>query len=153
MNEAEAAYKTAVETLDAAQRTSSTTPKSDKAARGAAIAAVEAAHVRVREAKAAVVEIAKRRNFAGIGSPIHEAIVARLDPSTVAALEEDALARLSEREARSAERKAARAVAAPPLAPEPAAPPAAKEPERLERRKVPAPMPEVRHRRPQGGAA
>ena len=47
-----------------------------------------------------------RRNFAGIGSPLHEAIVARFDPATVAELERDALARLADRELRTAERKA-----------------------------------------------
>ena len=47
-----------------------------------------------------------RRNFAGLGSPLHEAVVARLDAATVAELEQDALARLADRERRSAERKA-----------------------------------------------
>jgi hypothetical protein len=50
-----------------------------------------------------------RRNFAGIGSPLHEAIVARFDAATVAELERDALARFAEREKRAAERKAAKA--------------------------------------------
>jgi hypothetical protein len=47
-----------------------------------------------------------RRNFAGIGSPLHEAIVARFDAATVAELEADAMARFAERERRNAERKA-----------------------------------------------
>lgn len=49
-----------------------------------------------------------RRNFAGIGSPLHEALVARFSAAMVAELERDALARLWERERRSAERKAAK---------------------------------------------
>lgn len=53
-----------------------------------------------------------RRNFAGIGSPLYEAVVARFDAATVAELERDALARLAEREQRSAERKAKKAAAA-----------------------------------------
>ncbi|HET9960030.1 MAG TPA: hypothetical protein VFQ61_36310 [Polyangiaceae bacterium] len=54
-----------------------------------------------------------RRNFAGIGSPLHEAIVAKLDAAIVAELEADALERLAERERRSAERKARRPGGAP----------------------------------------
>jgi hypothetical protein len=50
----------------------------------------------------------QRRNFAGIGSPLHEAIVARLDAAVVAELEQDALARFADRERRAAERKAAK---------------------------------------------
>ena len=47
-----------------------------------------------------------RRNVAGIGSPLHEAIVARLDAALVAEIEADAMARLAERERRSAEQEA-----------------------------------------------
>ena len=50
----------------------------------------------------------QRRNFAGIGSPLHEAMVARLDPATVAELERDALARFADRERKNAERKASK---------------------------------------------
>ena len=50
-----------------------------------------------------------RRNFAGIGSPLHEAMVARPDAALVAEIEADAMARLAERERRSAERKARKA--------------------------------------------
>lgn len=53
-----------------------------------------------------------RRNFAGIGSPLHEAIVGRLDATTVAELEAEAMNRLAERERRSAEKKAAKAAKA-----------------------------------------
>ncbi|HEY3236838.1 MAG TPA: hypothetical protein VGJ84_19125 [Polyangiaceae bacterium] len=51
----------------------------------------------------------QRRNFAGIGSPLHEALVARFDAATVAELERDAMTRLSERERKGAERKAKKA--------------------------------------------
>lgn len=47
-----------------------------------------------------------RRNFAGIGSPLHEAVAARFDAATVAELEADAMARFTERERKNAERKA-----------------------------------------------
>lgn len=49
-----------------------------------------------------------RRNFAGIGSPLHEAIVLRLPSEAVAELEADAMRRLGERERKSAERKASK---------------------------------------------
>jgi hypothetical protein len=49
-----------------------------------------------------------RRNFAGIGSPLHEAITERLAPDVVAELERAALAKLADRERRSAERRAAK---------------------------------------------
>ena len=63
---------------------------------------------RLAELKEATTLDNQRRNFAGIGSPLHEAIVARLDGVTVGELERDALARLGERERRTAERKAAK---------------------------------------------
>jgi YD repeat-containing protein len=54
-------------------------------------------------------EAAKRdntkRTLAGIGSPLHEAIVARFDARTVTELERDAMERLTERERRNAERR------------------------------------------------
>ena len=61
---------------------------------------------RLADLKEAAQALNMRRNFAGIGSPLHEAIVARLDTATVAELERDALARLADRELRTAERKA-----------------------------------------------
>jgi hypothetical protein len=61
-----------------------------------------------------------RRNFAGLGSPLHEALVERLPPALVAELEALALAKLADRERRTAERKAAKAA---PSAPEAAGPP------------------------------
>jgi hypothetical protein len=50
-----------------------------------------------------------RRNFAGLGSPLHEAIVERLPPAVVGELELAALAKLADRQRRAAERKAAKA--------------------------------------------
>jgi hypothetical protein len=50
-----------------------------------------------------------RRNFAGIGSPLHEALTEQLAPDVVAELERAALAKLADRERRSAERRAAKA--------------------------------------------
>jgi hypothetical protein len=49
-----------------------------------------------------------RRNFAGVGSPLHEVLVER-HPELAPTLEALALQRLAERERRSAERKAAKA--------------------------------------------
>jgi hypothetical protein len=81
-----------------------------RAAERAALRAEDAAiAARLGELKEAEKRENTRRTFAGIGSPLHEAIVARLDPTTVALLEQDALSRLAERERRSAERKAAKA--------------------------------------------
>ena len=47
-----------------------------------------------------------RRNFAGLGSPLHEAVVARLEARVVAEIEQDALRRLDERERIANERRA-----------------------------------------------
>lgn len=69
----------------------------------------EAVSRRLSELKEQAKRENTRRNFAGIGSPLHEAMVARLDPALVAELEADAMARLAERERRSAERKARKA--------------------------------------------
>lgn len=69
---------------------------------------VEAVARRIRDLKDAAKRENARRNFAGIGSPLHEAIAARFDAATMAELERDALARLAAREQRSAERKAKR---------------------------------------------
>jgi hypothetical protein len=66
----------------------------------------EAVSRRLAELKEGAKRENARRNFAGIGSPLHEAIVARFDAETVAALEREALERLAARERRSAERKA-----------------------------------------------
>ena len=63
---------------------------------------------RLADLKEAAKALNMRRNFAGIGSPLHEAIVARLNAATVAELERDALARLADREQRAADRKASK---------------------------------------------
>jgi hypothetical protein len=68
-----------------------------------------ALEIRLREARDEAKRDKARRNFAGIGSPLHEAIVERLHAELVAELEASALDKLAERERRSAERKAARA--------------------------------------------
>ena len=79
------------------------------AERKALVAENEAIDKRLRELK----EVAKaenmRRNFAGIGSPLHEACVACLAPDVVAELEAEAVKRQGERERRAAERRAAKA--------------------------------------------
>lgn len=85
-----------------------------------------------------------RRNFAGLGSPLHEAIVAKLDPTLVTELESDALFRFAEREKLAAERRELKAKKA---AEEPA-------PEKLSPFKKPKMVPEVSviHRRASSGA-
>lgn len=120
IEELEAQHRAAVAELDAAQRSLSSTPRSDPEARRAASHAVEAAHERIRAAKDLIKQENARRNFAGIGSPLHEVLVARLDPATVAVLEADAMARLAERERKSAERRTLKAAAATAAAPAPA---------------------------------
>jgi hypothetical protein len=52
-----------------------------------------------------------RRNFAGIGSPLHEVLVERLPAVVVAEFEQAAMRKLDDRERRSAERKKAKASA------------------------------------------
>ncbi len=64
---------------------------------------------RIRELKERQKRENARRNFAGIGSPLHEALVERLSPELVVELEAEAMAKLAEREQRSAERKATKA--------------------------------------------
>jgi hypothetical protein len=64
------------------------------------VAEKEALSTRLREFKALAKAENTRRNFAGIGSPLHEAIVARFDAAVVAELEADALRRFDERIAR-----------------------------------------------------
>ncbi|MBV9947346.1 MAG: hypothetical protein JOZ69_10895 [Myxococcales bacterium] len=69
-----------------------------------------------------------RRNYAGIGSPLHEACVARLDPALVAELEADAFARQQERLRRAEERRAQKPAAAAPSPSPPSNAPAAAKP-------------------------
>jgi hypothetical protein len=77
---------------------------------------------RVRSTKDAVKEMNARRNFAGLGSPLHQACTARLAPEVVAVIELEAMAILDERGRLAAERRAARAAAAPTIATPPALP-------------------------------
>jgi hypothetical protein len=62
----------------------------------------------IRELKEQQKRASIRRNFAGVGSPLHEAIVERFSPEIVAELEAKALVKQAEREQRAAERKAAK---------------------------------------------
>jgi hypothetical protein len=68
----------------------------------------EALDARLREWREETKAANARRNFAGIGSPLHDAMIERLPPDVVLELEGAALARLADRERRSAERKAAK---------------------------------------------
>jgi hypothetical protein len=68
---------------------------------------------RLREVKDEAHREQTRRNFAGIGSPLYEAIVERLPVDVVLELEAAALVKLGDRERRAAERKAARALGTP----------------------------------------
>ena len=65
------------------------------------------------------------RHFAGIGSPLHAAIVARFPADVVRELEDAAVAKQLERDAAAAARRerAAKVAASPPEKPKPAPPP------------------------------
>jgi len=119
----EAEYKAAVATLEVAQRKLGATPRTDPEARTVAAREVDQAMAAVREAKEALKLENTRRNFAGIGSPLHIACVERF-PGMIAELEQRALEIQVERERVASERRAAKAAAAPPPAPAP--PPASK---------------------------
>jgi hypothetical protein len=97
----------------------------------------QALDARLREVKEQTKAENMRRNFAGIGSPLHEALVERLPPAHVAELEAAALGKLADRERRSAEKKAAKTAGELLVDPPPIAPP---------RRQVP--VVEVLRRRP-----
>ncbi len=60
------------------------------------------------ELKEATKALNIQRSVAGMGSPLHDSVVAKLDPVTVAELERDALTKLAERKRRTAERKASK---------------------------------------------
>ena len=78
---------------------------------------------RIRELKERTKAENMRRNFAGLDSPFYEAVKAVVDPVALAAFEVDAMARLAEREARSAAKKAARVAESPaPVLPQVAKP-------------------------------
>lgn len=97
-----------------------------------------AAVERGRAAKEATKQLTGRRNFAGLGSPLHLACIARLPEDVIAELEEEAMAILTERERQAAERRAAKAAAAPAVPTMPAVEAPAPSP-----RTVVAPAPEV----------
>lgn len=143
----EQAYRDEVKKLEEAQRRVGSIAKDDPA-REAAKAEVESAMQRVRDAKQAVADSTRKKNFAGLTSPFADACKARLDPATVAELEATALAIQDAREQAARERKAAKATATPPSPPPPPKPPEpAKGPLRRQR---PAEV-EVMVRRPQAG--
>lgn len=81
------------------------------AERAAAKAEHEALDRRLSELSEAKKRENVRRNFAGIGSPLHDAIIAKFDAATVAELEREALRLLAQREHTSAAAKAARIAA------------------------------------------
>lgn len=64
-----------------------------------------------------------RRNFAGIGSPLHEACVARLDAALVAELEAEAVLRQQERQRRAEERRSQKPAGPAPTPSPPSKPP------------------------------
>jgi uncharacterized small protein (DUF1192 family) len=95
-------------------------------ARRVAIAEKDVALMRLRDVKDAVKAENTRRNFAGIDTPLHAAVVEKLSVDMVAELERRALELFGERERVNAERRAAKAAtsaAAPSLPTVPARPP------------------------------
>lgn len=128
-------YRKAVAALEAAQQALGALPNTPEpgetqaqfqARRAAARSALKAAAERcagdVREAKDRLKEDQTRRVFAGIGSPLHMAIVAALAPDVVAKLEAAAIDIQADREAKAAARRAAKAATVPATAPSPPAP-------------------------------
>lgn len=73
---------------------------------------VEALAKRIGELKEARKRENMRRNFAGMGTPLYEAILARFGANVARELEDDAMQRQEEREARAAERRASKQGAA-----------------------------------------
>jgi hypothetical protein len=119
-------YRETVAVMDEAQRRLGATPKNDPR-REQLKADLAAAVDTVRTAKEAQKRAVQLRVFAGLTSPLHEAVVVRLDPAVAAELEADAIARQVERDRRGVERRAAKAAVAPPTpadaAKTPASPP------------------------------
>jgi hypothetical protein len=105
-------YRTAIADAEALQRRLSATAKDDPQ-REAVKTELAAAVERGRNAKEALKQLTARRNFAGLGSPLHLACMGSLPDDVVAELEEEAMAILTERERRAAERRAAKAAATP----------------------------------------
>ena len=144
-------YREAIALANDLQRQLGSMPKDDPA-RGQLKAELVAAVERGRVAKEATKQLAARRNFAGLGSPLHLACMGRLPEDVVAELEAEAMAILTERERMAAERRALKAAAAsqaaPPTRPaEPPAPPPPNVPTQAPRtaatRHGPTPAPEV----------
>lgn len=67
---------------------------------------IEVAETAIRDLKQQVKKENTRRHYAGMGSPLHEACLARFGPDVVAELEVDAVARQAERDAKAADRRA-----------------------------------------------
>lgn len=121
--ELETDYREAVARTEEVQRRLSSVGK-EAPEREAIKTELQAATTRVRDAKEALKQHGMMRNFAGLMSPLWEAVLARLDAATAAELEADAIARQEERTRRGAERRAAKAAATPaPAALPPPAPP------------------------------
>lgn len=76
--------------------------------------ALEVALVHARKARDAEAATNRMRTFAGFGTPLHEAIIARLPPNVVAELEAAAEATQRLRNKRMAERRAAKTANGPP---------------------------------------
>ena len=131
----------AVARLNDAQRALGQTPRTDSVARAAAMRVVEDAQAALREVKEAVKQENARRNFAGIGSPLHEAVVTRFSDDIVQELEDDAIRRQRDNESRAAARRAEKKATQTPgtPTPKPLSPPAQKQerkkasPRKLER--------------------
>lgn len=70
---------------------------------------LDALVARRQELRDAAAAVKRRRNFAGIGSPLHEAMCAALPADVVAKLEAEAERLQAERDARAEARRAAKA--------------------------------------------
>jgi hypothetical protein len=134
-------YRAAVALTEELQRRLTTTTK-DAPEREELKAKLVAAVDRARQAKEKQKHATQRQVFAGLQTPLAEAMRARLDPVLVGELEANALARQAERDRKGEERRAAKAAATPQAAPPttPAEPPAPPSP-----RTLVAQAPEVYH--------
>jgi len=110
MNALEQAYRESVAKLNEAQKRLSGMTKLDPD-REQAKRDAEAAMARIAELKTLRAEENRRRNFAGLQSPLAEVISARFDPTTVEELHRAALDLQSEHERAAAERRAKKAAA------------------------------------------
>ena len=114
MTEAETAYKSAVAAHEAAQRKLGGIPRTEVEARAVALREMKQTETAVREAKEALKVENMKRNFAGIGSPLHVACVERC-PGLVPELEQRAIEIQTERDRAGAERRAKKEAAAAPV--------------------------------------